>query len=137
MLSDKNIRLDIRYLFHAITSISIDDKNAIIPSAYLSFQNKYREMIFGVQYAHRLPLDAKAYLNKLRTGLYFRWDDAIYLSVGMDYRQCVFSVAYDFNVSRLRPASRLRGGVELSVLYIVKKHKIRKVTYIPCTVFDK
>jgi len=137
MLSDKEVRLAVKYVFHAISSIAIDDKNAIIPAAYLAFQHKYREIIFGAQYSHRLPLDGKSYLNKLKAGLYFRWNDAIYLSAGMDYRQCVFSVAYDFNVSKLIPASRVRGGVEISVLYIVKKQKYRKVTPIPCTVFEK
>ena len=138
MLSDKNIRLDIKYVFHGIVSIAIDNKKkAIVPSAYLSFQHKYREIIFGTHYLHQLPIDARGYLNKLHTGVYFRWKDAIYLTAGMDYRRCVFSVAYDFNISNLIIASHVRGGVELSVLYTIKKQKFIKKTPLPCTVFDK
>ena len=138
MLANKEVRLDIKYVLHGISSIAIDDKNAIIPAAYLAFQNKYREMILGASYSHQLPLDARGYLNKLKTGLYFRWKDAIYLTAGMDFRQCSFSIAYDFNVSKLAPrASHGRGGVEISVLYIVKKQRIIRIVPIPCTPFDK
>ena len=137
MLSDAEIRLDLRCVFHAITSISINDENAIIPAAYLSFQKQYREIIFGAAYSHQLPMDIKGFLNKVNTGAYFRWRDALFLTAGMDFRQCSFSIAYDFNVSRLKPASHVRGGVEISVLYIVKKQKIRRIVPIPCTPFDK
>ena len=137
MLSDKAVRLHVKYVFHAISSIRFNDKQAIIPAVYCSFQNTYREIMFGAHYSQQLPLDAKGYLNKLKAGLYFRWKDALYLSVGMDYRRCVFSVAYDFNVSKLVRASRVRGGVELCVSYIFKKQRYKKIVPIPCTVFDK
>lgn len=138
MLADKEIRLPIKYVFHAVTSLAMDNrKKAIIPSAYLAFQKQYREIIFGATYSHQLPLDAKAYLNKIKTGLYFRWNDAIYLTAGMDYRQCVFSISYDFNVSQLRKGSHVRGGVEISASYIVKKQKFKRIVPIPCTVFEK
>ena len=137
LLSDKNVRLPIKYVFHAISSIGIDDKKAIIPSVYLAFQNQYQEVIFGATYSHQLALDAKGYLNRLKAGLHFRWRDALYLSVGMDFRQCVFGISYDFNVSKLDKASRVRGGVELSAMYVFKKKKHLKRVPIPCTVFDK
>ena len=138
LLSDKNIRLHVKYVFHALSSISIDGgKKAIIPSAYLAFQHNYQEFMFGAQYSHQLPLDAKGYLNKLKTGLHYRWRDALYVSAGMDFRQCVFSISYDFNVSKLTRASHVRGGVELSVMYVFKKQKYSKRVPIPCTVFDK
>jgi len=137
LLSDKEVRLHVKYVFHAISSIRIDDKKAIIPAAKLSFQHQYQEFIFGATYSHQLPLDAKGYLNRLKTGLHFRWRDALYVSAGMDFRQCVFSVSYDFNVSKLTKASRVRGGVELGVMYVFKKQKYLKRVPIPCTVFDK
>jgi type IX secretion system PorP/SprF family membrane protein len=137
MLSDKDIRLDIKYVLHGVLSIGINDKNALIPSAYWALQSRYRELIFGLHYSHQLPLDAKGYLNKLKTGVYYRWNDAIYLSVGMDFRRCVFNISYAFNVSGLAPASHVRGGVELGVLYTFKKQKYIKRVPVPCTVFDK
>ncbi|MCL2130971.1 MAG: PorP/SprF family type IX secretion system membrane protein [Lentimicrobiaceae bacterium] len=137
MLADKEVRLHIRYAFHAVSSIRFNDKQAIIPSVYLSFQHQYREIMFGTQYSHQLPLDAKGYLNKMKIGLYYRWEDAVFLSVGMDYRRCMFGISYDFNVSGLFPASHVRGGVELCASYILKKQKYRKIAPIPCTVFDK
>jgi len=138
LLSDEEIRLHIKYVLHGIVSVAVDNrKKAIIPSAYLVFQNQYKEIILGGQYLHQLPIDARGYLNKLKAGLYFRWGDAIYLTAGMDYRQCVFSIAYDFNISQLHKASHVRGGVEIGVLYTIKKQRYRKVVPLPCTVFDK
>jgi type IX secretion system PorP/SprF family membrane protein len=137
MLADKDARLHVKSVFHVLSNVGFKDKHAIIPSAYLSFQNTYREFIFGATYSYQLPLDAMGYLNKLRMGVHFRWRDAVYLSFGAQYRQCVFSVSYDFNVSKLNVASHVRGGVELGVVYIFKKHKYLVRKPIPCTVFDK
>jgi type IX secretion system PorP/SprF family membrane protein len=138
MFSDKNVQLHIKTVFHVITSVGIDNKNVIIPSMYFVVQHNYREFIFGTHYSYQMPIDARGYLNKLRVGLYYRWEDAIFLSFGTEYRRCVFSVSYDFNVSQLLRASRVRGGIELGVVYIFKKQKyIRKQGAIPCTVFDR
>ena len=133
MFLDKDIRLHVKYVFHAASSIGINDKNTIIPSAYLSFQSTYREFIFGASYAYQFRFDEKGYLNKLKAGVYFRWYDAVYLSLGMDYRRCEFSISYDFNVSKLHRASHVRGGVELGIVYIFKKQKyIKKPGYLHC-----
>jgi len=138
MLSDKNVRLSIRYVFHLISSVGINDKNVIMPSFYWAIQHNYREFIFGTHYSFQLPIDGRGYLNKLRAGLYYRWKDAMFVSFGTEYRRCTFSIAYDFNMSRLVKASHVRGGVELGFVYIFKKNKyIRKPGAIPCTVFDR
>jgi len=136
MLSDKRILLDIKYVAYVVSSIGIDDKNAVIPSFYMSFQNKYREILFGAVYSHQLPLDIQGFLNSLNAGLLYRWGDAVYVTMGMDFRRCKFGISYDFNVSKLRKGTRVRGGVELGFSYIFKKKKYPKKSTYPCTVFD-
>jgi len=136
MLSDKTVRLNVKFAAHVISSIAIGDKKAIIPAFYMAFQNQHKEILFGATYLHQLPLDARGFLNNLNVGLFYRWNDAIYVCAGMDFRRCRFSVSYDFNVSHLIPASRVRGGVELGVSYVFKKKTYIKRQQTPCAVFD-
>ena len=135
MTKDDDIRLPVKFTTHASVSIAVHSSIAIIPSAYLSFQKKYREILFGATYSHSLPIDVKGFINKTNIGLYYRWNDAIYLAAGMDWRRFKFSVSYDFNVSKLTKASHVRGGVEIIVSYIIKKKRYIKKRPIPCDVF--
>jgi hypothetical protein len=135
MTKDDDIRLPVKFTTHASVSIAVHSSIAIIPSAYLSFQKKYREILFGATYSHSLPIDVKGFINKMNIGLYYRWNDAVYLAAGMDWRRFKFSVSYDFNVSKLVKASYARGGVEIIVSYIIKKKRYIKKKAIPCAVF--
>ncbi len=135
MTKDDDIRLPVKFTAHATVSIAVHSSIAIIPSAYLSFQKKYREILFGATYSHSLAIDVKGFINKMNIGLYYRWNDAIYLAAGMDWRRFKFSISYDFNVSRLSKASHARGGVEIIVSYIIKKKRYIKKKAIHCAVF--
>lgn len=135
MLKDDGIRLPIKWVAYAITSIEVHSDIAVIPSAYISFQDKYREILLGATYSHTLPIDVKGFKNKANIGLYYRWKDAVYFSAGMEWRRFTFGISYDFNVSELRQASNVRGGVEVIASYIIKKKKYLKRKDIPCPIF--
>ena len=135
MLKNDNIRLPVKFTAHASVSIALHSSIALIPSAYLSFQKKYREFLLGTTYSHSLPIDVYGYVNKVNIGLYYRWNDAVYLAAGMDWRRFKLSISYDFNVSKLSMASNARGGVEIIVSYSIKKKKHIKRKAIPCSVF--
>jgi hypothetical protein len=135
MLKDDDIRLPIKWTIHGITSIEAHTNIAVIPSAYLSFQREYREFLLGATYSHTLPIDVKGFRNKVNIGLFYRWNDAIYLATGMEWRRLTFSISYDFNVSKLRNASHVRGGTELVATYIFKKKMHLRRKAIPCDIF--
>ena len=136
MMKDDNIRLPVKFTAHASMSLAVNSSIAIIPSAYISFQKKYREFLVGATYSHSLPIDVMGYINKTNIGLYYRWNDAVYLAAGMDWRRFKFSISYDFNVSQLSAASNARGGVEIMVSYVIKKKRYIKRKAIPCAVFN-
>jgi type IX secretion system PorP/SprF family membrane protein len=50
-------------------------------------------------------------------GLYYRWKDATYAVVKIDYADFAVGVSYDVNVSKLNVASNGRGGLELNLIY--------------------
>ena len=50
-------------------------------------------------------------------GAFYRWDDAIIPLVKLNWYQLSFGFTYDVNISKLKPASLYRGGLEASVSY--------------------
>ena len=65
-------------------------------------------------------------------GLWLRAKDAGYLSVGMDYQNWFLGISYDFNISKLTPATNFRGGIEFAARYIIKRFKPKKITHRIC-----
>jgi len=136
MLKDDRIRLPMKWTVHAITSVEVHPDIAIVPALYISIQGIYREFLLGASYSHTLPIDVKGFRNKANIGLFYRWKDAIYFSAGMEWRRLTFGISYDFNVSKLTPASNGRGGVELIVSYIIKKERYVRRKVPPCAIFN-
>jgi type IX secretion system PorP/SprF family membrane protein len=135
MLKNDDIRLPVKWVTSVVTSIEAHTDIAIIPAAYFSLQDKYREFLIGAIYSHTLPIDVAGFRNKANIGLYYRWGDAVYLAAGMEWRRLTFSISYDFNVSKLSTVSYARGGTEIAVSYIFKKKIYFKRKEIPCDIF--
>ena len=103
----------------------------IIPSMQLNFQGTYRELIIGSQ-ARYILVDRLGDYKAIYFGGYLRGGDAGYLMVGMDYQNWWGGISYDLNFSKLYVASRARGGLELSLRYIIKSVKKRDIFYRVC-----
>jgi hypothetical protein len=50
----------------------------------------------------------------------------------MDYQNWFAGLSYDINFSKLMPASNIRGGIELSVRYIITRFNPKKVLHRVC-----
>ena len=61
------------------------------------------------------------------TGIYYRTRDAVFVSSGLIFDAWKIGLSYDINLSKLIPASNMRGGFEIGVAYIMKK-KIKLVS---------
>jgi type IX secretion system PorP/SprF family membrane protein len=103
----------------------------IIPSLQMNFQGTYREVIIGSQ-ARYILVDRLGDYKAFYLGAYLRGGDAGYLMAGMDYQNWWGGISYDLNFSKLYVASRARGGLELSVRYIIKSVKKRDIFYRVC-----
>lgn len=106
----------------------------ILPSARLNLQGKYKELTLGSQVRYILT-DRLGEYRALLAGAYFRTGDAFYLSAGMEYQNWWLGLSYDINTSTLTPASRYRGGFELSLRYIFTKFKPKVVKHRACPDF--
>jgi len=106
---------------------------SILPVAGILVQHEYREILFGA--------DAKWYLSesnsKLLTfsgGLHYRWRDAATIELAMEYNAWIFALSYDANLSRLTPASKTVGAMELGIVYRIQKKRHVRRKAMPCPI---
>ena len=122
---------DIRISLYSQVDHAINKELAVIPGLGFNLQGKYRELIIGPQVRYTL-------INKLGTyravdgGLWFRSRDAVVVRLGLAMQNWSVAASYDTNISKLIPASTARGGLELSVEYIITRFKPKKVIHRIC-----
>lgn len=108
------------------------DYIAITPAAFATFQGKYREFTFGTNLEYLMKKNAYTTLATFGVGLFYRWNDAIIAQVLMDIKNVRLGFSYDINISTFVPATQIRGGLELSIIYTYKKAKIGRTGREPC-----
>ncbi len=126
-----DITLDTRFDIHANVQFPVADKVDVLPSILYRGQGTYKEFLLGGT-AKYIMADGLGQYRTVYGGIFARTKDAGYLLMGMDYDQWNVGISYDLNLSNLRPASRGRGGFEISVIYIIKNYKPVRVKHKAC-----
>ena len=129
--NDDAIRLDMRMVVHANAEWKIHDKINLLPSMLFMSQGKYKEFDCGIS-AKYILTDFMEIYRTVWFGLFYRNQDAGFLTAGMDYEQWKVGVSYDINVSTLVPASNNRGGIEISVIYIIDSTPPKRIMHRIC-----
>ena len=96
--------------------------NAIHFSANYSSQANANNLMFGGAYAMNLNYDDEN-PTTIYLGTWARFNnvsDAIIPYIGLEFGDFQLGSSYDVNISSLKPASNLKGGVEISLIYIKK-----------------
>lgn len=125
------IQRDIRMNLFAKAQYKLNYDWDILPSLMVQLQGKYKEIIFGST-ARYILLDRLGEYRAVYFGAFFRNRDAGYVSAGLDYQNWYAGVSYDLNFSKLVPASNARGGLEVSLRYILTSFKPKKVIHRVC-----
>ncbi len=94
-------------------------------------QAKFRELDLGGTVRYIL-LDRYAYLRTVQAGLFWRASDAGYVFVGSEYDDWTVGLSYDINFSDLVPASRNRGGIELTAVRVFRKRPMVPARFKAC-----
>lgn len=128
---DDLIKRDRRVVIHAKAQYPLNFEWDIMPALFMQFQGKYKEIIFGTN-ARYLIKDRKGELLAPYAGVWFRNQDAAYLTAGIEYNKWKAGVSYDINFSKLTPASNLRGGLEFSLQYILCVFKPKDIQHRIC-----
>ncbi len=127
----QTVQRDMRVNLFAKGQFEINYDWDLLPTFQLNFQGKYKEIILGSS-ARYILIDRLGEYRAVYFGAFYRNKDAGYLSAGMDYQNWYAGLSYDVNFSKLTPASNVRGGIELSVRYIITRFKPKKVLHRVC-----
>jgi len=133
-MNDNNIRLNMKHTIYGGSQFEASPDLDIIPGIMFSYQSPFAEVLFGTMLKYNR---SKNYIDNtsINFGLFGRYTDALIVMAGMDYKNINFGVSYDINLSRLRPASKVRGGLEFSITYTYDKNRYRRIREIPCPIF--
>ncbi len=99
--------------------IPIGQYNYFHFSANHSMQANAHNTMIGGAYSLNLNNDRDNPSN-LYLGSWFRFGDAVIPYIGLEFGEFQIGATYDVNISKLKPASNLRGGAEISLIYIKK-----------------
>jgi len=72
--------------------------------------------------------------TNLYLGTWYRLGDALIPYVGLEFGELHIGATYDVNISSLKPASNMRGGAELSLIYI-RQPRDREAKKLNCPKF--
>lgn len=110
-----NQRLPMRFLGHGSYRMLLDDRLAIIPSAFVQVQGKDSEIM--AQGVAEYLFNAEKQVV-LKGGLGYRFGDALQVILGTQIRELNVTFGYDINMSQLTPASNTFGAFEISAQII-------------------
>lgn len=71
----------------------------------------------GALFTHNLLQEEEEETIDIVGGVLFRWNDALIPLIKLNYFKLAMGLTYDVNISKLKPASNLRGGMELTLSY--------------------
>lgn len=128
---DDLIKRDMRFVIHAKGNWPLNFEWDLQPLLLVQFQGKYKEIIFGSA-ARFIIKDKRGEFIAPYAGVYWRNQDAAFLSAGIYYNKWKAGVSYDINFSKLVPASNLRGGLEFSLQYILCIFKPKEIQHRIC-----
>lgn len=132
---DSDIKLPTKFNFYFSDLISLTELYSIKPTIFFQRQNQYQEIIIGSDLNINMSettLDSKM----LSFGAYYRAIDAFIAMIKYKHDNINIGLSYDINLSKLTPASKTYGGVELWLLYSFNSLAYtRKTTSIPCPRF--
>ena len=122
-LNSGNDKLNTKYLYHLNMAIGVKNSNLIVcPVLYFSTHGRTREAVIGTHFKYQLRESSKYTSFKkqstLSIGGLMRMNDAFIVSSFLEIANYAFGVSYDFNISKLKAGSNIRGGVEITLRYI-------------------
>lgn len=112
-----------RYVFHALVKSSMrSTRFSLSPAAIVQLQSPHAEFLGGLMFFYVTGNDTRytGYMKRsnLGFGIYYRHQDAMIVRTQIEMnRTYAIGFSYDLNFSPLKTASRMRGGLEISLRY--------------------
>lgn len=109
------INLKTRWNLNAGLNLGLDEAwNLLVHGNYM-LQGSYQEIIAGglVRWSRFNNMNRRDFA--FSAGGFYRLNDAVIPTVKIEYKGQTFAASYDVNISSLKTATNLRGGLELTV----------------------
>lgn len=97
--------------------IPVGSYHALHVSANHSIQAKAHNTVVGGAFSYNVNNDDSNPTN-FYIGAWYRFNDAAIPYIGLEFNGLHIGATYDATTSGLKPASNVRGGMELSIIYI-------------------
>jgi len=114
---NNDVRLNKKFVLNGGLSASTSEFDRVILYMDYFVQGGNNQAQGGALYKHDLLQEDVDYTVSLSAGAFLRWNDAVIPVVKLDYYNLSFGLTYDVNISKLKEASRSRGGFEATVSY--------------------
>lgn len=114
-LSD--IRLNKKLVFNFGLNMPMSDYDDMIIYSDVFFQGGNRQIQGGAIYMHHFLTVGEEEDLGFGVGGFYRWNDALIPVVKLNWYKMSLGFTYDINVSKLKPASIYRGGLEVALSY--------------------
>lgn len=111
--------LSTRLTLQAGGKVRVGSNNYIHMSANYSRQANATNTVVGGAYALNVN-DSEDNPTNIYIGSWYRFGDAVIPYVGLEFGEFHIGATYDVNISSLKPGSNMRGGAEISLIYIKK-----------------
>lgn len=133
-LDEESMRLPMKSIFYGDLTLPFSADQALVPGFMTAFQGPASEIILGTDYEMKLG-DSKFSKTSMSPGLYYRFGDAVIVSMQLNYEKWNFGASYDINISDLKIASNGFGAMEVSIRYKLPRTDIHRREAIPCPIF--
>jgi len=113
-----DVVLNQKYVANAGLSTPINSSNQMIVYVDYFMQGGSRQIQGGLIINRNLVDNGDENQNiGVSAGLFYRWKDAFVPVVKLDYNKMSVGISYDVNSSKLKTASQMRGGYEITLSY--------------------
>ncbi|MCB9047122.1 MAG: type IX secretion system membrane protein PorP/SprF [Chitinophagales bacterium] len=132
-----DVGLGMRYNAQIGAIAYVSDKLSLRPAFLYQSQANATEMVAGNEF-HLIVGDPefRTYTTAVFLGGWYRFDDAMMVSAGLEFKGFRLGLAYDYTVSSLKNAAKSTGGFEIALTWIAPDPLdfARKLIY-PCSRF--
>ncbi|MEI6950865.1 PorP/SprF family type IX secretion system membrane protein, partial [Paraflavisolibacter sp. H34] len=112
-----DFRLNRKFVFNAGLNVPTGEWDRLTLYGDYFVQGGNSQGQGGFLFTHNLLQEDEEESVDLVGGLFCRWNDAVIPMVKLNYYKLAVGLSYDVNISKLKTASNLRGGMELTLSY--------------------
>ncbi len=124
-----NEPLKMKKVFHANTVKEINTNMSVKPSALYMSQNEAKVLIVGAQLIYSLGTTLKEDTD-LKIGAYYRIDDAVFFTFGINHDNWGINLGYDYTISNLSESAGTVNAFEIAITIKNKLFKAKARTFV-------